>query len=71
MFDKQRYWALARRQTTANFWRFAVISGYELRHQSGHYFGLKPLHYVIVGLEKYCNHVDKVLGMTSYECLHD
>ena len=71
MIEKQLYWALARQQTTANFWRFAVMSGYELRERSGHYFGLTPLYYVIAGLNKYSNYVDKVLGMTSYRSPRD
>ena len=71
MLNKRLYWALARQQTTANFWRFAAMSKHNVLEESGHYFGLTPLYYVVVGLEKYCKYVDGVLGMTSYRCSHD
>ena len=71
MLNKRLYWALARHQTTANFWRFSVMSKYNIREASGHYFGLTPLYYVFVGLGKYSKYVDDVLGMTSYRSPHD
>ena len=71
MLNKRLYLALSLQQTTANFWRFAAMSEYNIRLESGRYFGLLPIYLVTAGLGKYCKRVDKILGMTSYRSPQD